>query len=130
MLFRSEYADPAPLWNAFPSSTTGKPSKYTLIGTKLYWRRIPDATYTGKLFYYQTITALAASSDTNWLSTYYPDVYIYGACLELAAFLQDDDRVTTWKGAFDEAVKDITNDDQAARWSGPPVRPQFDFRQV
>ena len=44
--------------------------------------------------YYQAITTLASDSDTNWLLTYEPDLYLYTALLHAAPFLQDQQRAT------------------------------------
>ena len=78
-----------------------------------------------RLVYYKAVTALSAANTSNELLVAAADAYLYGACLELALHMADDPRVQVWKGAFDEALKDITEDDTAARWTGAPQAPSL-----
>lgn len=50
-----------------------------------------------------------AGDSTNWLLTNYPDVYLYGSCLEAALHLRDDNAIPTgtWKVLFDEAMMEL-----------------------
>jgi len=48
-----------------------------------------------------------ASDSTNWLLTNYPDAYLYGACVEVAAFIKNPEEAAGYKVLFDEVLKEL-----------------------
>jgi hypothetical protein len=61
------------------------------------------------LNYVAFLRPLQADLDFNWVSTYYSDLYLYGALKEAAVYLKDDARLQQWQGEFMrrlEGVKD------------------------
>jgi len=48
-----------------------------------------------------------ATDATNWLLTNYPDVYLYGACMEAAVHMRDDPAATAYKTLFDQALAEM-----------------------
>ncbi len=118
------------LHNDNPSTATGQPAAYAAFGPLLYLRPIPDTARALKIYYYNVPDPLSDSNTTNTLLSKYPDLLLYGALIELTAHISDDDRIQLWKGAFDEAIKDITNDNTLNRWSGVPIRSSIDVRLV
>lgn len=118
------------LINDYPSTAAGIPTAYALFGTSAYLRPVPDTARAAKLFYYASPAPLSASNTSNTLLTKYPDLLLYGALIEVTAHVEDDDRIQLWKGAFDEAIKDITEDNTLNRWSGAPIRSSIDVRSV
>lgn len=113
-----------------PDATPGKPLAFASYGTLFYFRRIPDSAYGAKLYYYLQPPPLSAANTSNTLLTKYPDLLLYGALIELTAHVEDDERIQLWKGAFDEAVKDITNDNTLNRWSGVPITAAINAKLV
>jgi len=113
-----------------PSTVAGQPTAFSSYGTSFYFRKIPDSAYAAKLFYYYQPTALSTTNTSNILLTKYPDLLLYGALIELTAHVEEDDRIQLWKGAFDEGIKDITDDNTLNRWSGVPLRGAIDQRLV
>lgn len=113
-----------------PSPSVGQPNSYATFGPNFYFRPIPSTAQSIKLFYYAAPTALSDSNTSNTLLTKYPDLLLYGALIELTAHIQDDARIQLWKGAFDEAIKDITDDNTTNRWSGAPIRSSIDVRSI
>jgi hypothetical protein len=79
-----------------------------------------------EIVYYQRLPALAEDEDTNWLTEKNPDAYIFGLCTEISAFAKDPMQFEVWKQRFNEAMIDITMEDQITRWSGPALRTQVD----
>ena len=114
----------------YPATSTGQPNSFSAFGTSFYLRPIPASAQDIKLFYFAAPTALSDSNTSNTLLTKYPDLLLYGALIELTAHVENDDRIQVWKGAFDEAIKDITNDNTTNRWSGAPLRSSIDVRNV
>lgn len=93
---------------------TGKPSYYTIIGTQIEVIATPDTGYTGELTYYGKISALSDSNTSNWLLAYAPDLYLYGALLEAAPYLKDDERLGTWSTLYTNSLGDMEVADQRA----------------
>lgn len=112
----------ANLFAEFADQATAQPQKFAVVGSNIHLRPVPDGVYTLKLFYYQSITPLSDSVSTNWLLEDAPDLYLYGSCLELSPYLGDDERIQVWKGAFDEGVRLLTEDNDTAKWSGVLVQ--------
>jgi hypothetical protein len=121
-----EFVDPTTLFNQYPSSATGRPEKYTIIGTNTaYLRPIPDGTYTTRLIYSASIPVLSDVQTTNWLLTGHPDIYIAAAMLELCIYLENDERLQFWKGYYDQKMNDLMGDDRNTRWSAVPTKPNL-----
>lgn len=51
-----------------------------------------------------TLTPLSTGSPTSTLLTEAPDLYVYGALLEAAPYLKNDDRVAMWEAKFTKAL--------------------------
>lgn len=92
---------------------SAEPEFYSLVGGSLQLLPAPDATYTSELTYYAKIPALASSS-TNWLLSAYPDAYLYGALVQAAPYLVDDERAVTWGTMFQAALNDIQMSNRVA----------------
>jgi hypothetical protein len=93
-----------------PINAAGTPTKYTIAGGSLVFWPIPGAATAARLRYRTRIPALSATNTTNWLLTAYPHAYLYGALLETAPYLKDDNRTQLWGALFAEAVSDVNND--------------------
>ncbi len=74
------------------------------------------------LTYIAAIPALSVESPTNWLLTQANDVYLYGALMHTAPFLQEDSRLQVWTALFASAVEDVNKSGRAARWSGSGLK--------
>jgi hypothetical protein len=79
-----------------------------------------------EVVYYQRLPELDKDDDTNWLTEKNPDAYIFGLCTEISAFAKDAMLFEVYKQRFNEAMLDITQEDQITRWSGPALRTQVD----
>jgi hypothetical protein len=71
-----DYASPKWLHDAYPTTESGTPRYYTIVGSTLKIR--PTGTSDIDYDYYKKIPALASNS-TNWLLTLAPQVYLNGA---------------------------------------------------
>jgi hypothetical protein len=104
------------------ADTTGRPITFTHIGEQFEVYPSPDGTYEVDFLYYKKIPALSDSNTTNWLLTDHPDVYLYGALLQAAPYLDDDQRIQVWSSFHGSAVQAITQESQKARYSGSGMR--------
>lgn len=100
---------------------TTQPTHWTVVGQQ--FEVIPaDSGFDYELMYHARIPALSASNPSNWLLVKAPDLYLYGACLEAAPYLKDDDRLTTW-GTLRQQVIDAMNlESQRAKYSQTQLR--------
>lgn len=107
----------------YPANTwTGVPAVYCLLGDQLQFGPTPDAAYPISLAYYQRFTALSGDSDTNWLLTNHPSIYLFAALSEAEPFLMNDPRATTWEAKYANDVKLLQDADDEALRSGSAMR--------
>jgi hypothetical protein len=114
-------------------SATGEPREYAITANQFVLGPTPDDAYTLKLYYYQTVTPLAADGDTNWVLTNYPGVYYYGVLLHAAANgLGAPDARQGWVLAYQDAFKKLKNDQVRERsfGGGPLLRSDFASNRV
>jgi len=105
-------------------STSGTPLFYTQSGQQFQVIPGPDSgsAYTGELTYYAMIAALSAANTTNWLLTDSPDLYLYGALLQAAPYLQDDQRIQTWGTLYERCLNDLKVSDERSRMATSALR--------
>lgn len=72
-------------------------NQYTIVGTNFVFQSA-SSDYT--IDYYAAFAAFSGSSDTNWLLTYHPDVYLFGSLAEAALYTQDDPAMSMSKYRF------------------------------
>jgi len=90
-------------------------------GTELGFAPVPNDSFTAKIVYIAGLTLLADDSDTNWILDSHPDLYLYGALVESAPFLRDDERIAVWKAERDERMQDLDLLVQRRRYPTTPV---------
>jgi hypothetical protein len=104
------------------ANSTGRPTHYAHIGEQLEVFPTPGATYNMELLYFQKIPVLSDAAPTNWLLTDHPDAYLYGALVQAAPYLDDDQRLTVWGGLYGSTVNSINAESKKARYSGAGMR--------
>jgi len=113
------YTSPEQIANASVNKATG--NYYTLVNNALQIWPILDATKNLVLTYFGRITPLTSLNSSNWMSTIYPDCYIFGLLMEINAFVKDAEAMAAWKARFEEALGDIDFQDSKSTWSGPAL---------
>ena len=104
------------------ANTSGRPTHYTHIGDQLEVFPTPSGVFDVELLYYQKIPTLSDSVATNWLLTDYPDAYLYGALMQAAPYLDNDQKMQVWAGLYGSAVNSINAESKKARYSGAGMR--------
>jgi hypothetical protein len=100
-------------------TASGKPKFFGVVGGQFRIVPTPDSNYTTELTYYAKLTKLSSSVASNWLLASSPDIYLYGALLQAAPYLQDDARIQTWATLYERALNDSqTADDRSASSGG------------
>lgn len=90
------------------SNVAGQPRYFTIFGTEMELAPTPDGAYTIEMVYRKNIPALASNSP-NWLLTLAPDLYLYGAMMESAPYIKDDNRMATWAALYKLALDSLNN---------------------
>lgn len=99
------------------TSGSGRPTAFAVINGTLYFDITPDAAYSYILVVFGGHTALSVSP-TNSILTNSPDLYLYGALLEAAPYLEHDERVALWSQAFEKAVNEENIYRERAEYAG------------
>lgn len=114
-----EYASADWLDEAYPTTDSGDPSFYTILGSSLIVR--PVTTSSVEVQFYRTVPALSDSNTTNWLLTASPNAYLYGSLFEASLFIGDGSRAQQMYGMMMGAVGGLIRTDKRAL-SGTPAR--------
>ena len=110
-----EYRSPTALDSDFGGST-GKPQAYSIVGSEIKFRPIPDSAYTAEIIYIGSITALSDTNATNTILSRHPDAYLNGALVEAYMYLMDDGRAQVYDQKFTRAIEEIKKDEQRAHY--------------
>lgn len=116
-----KFYSPEALDAEYPSTGTGKPRAYSVIGTEILFAPAPDAVYEAEIAYIADIDALGDSTATNTILSRHPDVYLHGALTEAFAYLMDDGRASQHDQLFARAVAAIKSDEDRAKYGGSPT---------
>ncbi len=125
---RVEFLAPENFWMRNLATQTSLPKWFTIEGENIVFGPSPDTTYTGKLLYYQRFTALSDDADTNWLLTNARGVMLFGALLEAAPYLEDDQRSLLWSARYDDLVDKVKEANKRDRYTGAPLVARSDVQ--
>lgn len=112
------YMTPESGTREYGATANGAPRAYSSLGKVLKLIPTPDAAYTIELIYYNQLASLSDSRTTNNILTEFPALYLYGACLEGAIFLNDSDEITRFDAIFNRTLSDIQQSEEKARYGG------------
>jgi hypothetical protein len=70
------------------------------------------------MIYWKRFDTLSGTTTSNWLLANAPDVYLFGALAEAAAYLGDDTHWPQWEQRYQMAVQRLQSADDRSRWSG------------
>jgi hypothetical protein len=119
-----KFYTPQDFWKKWDATITGCPKAFTIEGVNMAIGPVPDGTYTGRLLYYRKFPALAASTDTNWILTNTPGIYLWGALLEAYRFIRNSDEaqkaLNTFSGLVNGANTANKTDSYASAWQASP----------
>jgi len=99
-------------------TTAAKPQYFTVVGSQFEFMPTPDAEYSLEMSYFGKIDALTADSDTNWLLTDYPDLYLYTSLMHSAPYLKDDERTSVWAQLATKAREELLARDASSSFNG------------
>jgi hypothetical protein len=103
-------------------TSAGKPNYFSVVGEQFEFAPTPDGEYSLEMTYYANIDALSSDSDTNWLLTDYPDLYLYTSLMHSAPYLKDDERIGLWANLAKKAKEELVESDASASYAGSTPR--------
>lgn len=103
-------------------ATNGVPKYYTIVGNQLELLPTPGGSYEAEMVYYAKIPQLSDTNTTNWLLNKHPDVYLYGALIQSAPYLKDDERIAVWMGIYEKLLEDIEVADERSLYAGSVIK--------
>lgn len=111
-------------------STYGTPKNYTVLAGQIIvspQKWVPTGA-TLELAYYK-FAPLSVTNVTNWLLTKYPNIYLYGALMQCAAYIDDKDTVAQWAAGMTAALGKLSKSDRKRKIGSGPlvVRPSAGF---
>jgi hypothetical protein len=116
--FALSYLSPESATREYGSVVSGQPKAYTNLGNNVKLTPTPDAAYGISINYFAKLRSLSDSVTTNDVLTEYPSLYLFGACLEGAIYLNDTEQTNRFGSVFEKAVSDVKRAEDAARYSG------------
>lgn len=100
------------------ADTAGEPRYYTISASQIELFPTPIGDYDGSMIYYAEVDALSDTTQSNWLLASAPDVYLYGALLHTAPYLQEDARLAVWASLYKEAVNTLNANSMRDQYGG------------
>ena len=118
------YSTPATMDATSGTSTTGRPSTFTILGDTIRFSPKPDATYTAKMNYFKKFPALTSSVATNYILKSHPAIYLYGSLFHAANFLGgiNPQQVQVWQQMFGTAMERLELNDREDEYNGSPLQ--------
>ena len=116
--FALSYLSPESATREYGTITTGRPRAYTNLGNNIKLTPTPDAAYSISINYFSQLRSLSDSVTTNDVFSDYPSLYLFGACLEGAIYLNDTEQTNRFGTVFEKTVSDVKSAEEAARYSG------------
>ena len=116
------YTTPASMDTTNGTSTTGKPTTFTILGDTLRFSPKPDATYTAVMNYFKKFPALSSTVATNYILGSHPAIYLYGSLFHAANFLGgiNPQQVQTWQQMYATAMERLELNDREDEYNGSP----------
>ena len=96
----------------------GKPKAYSIVGTEILLRPIPDAAYTLEIVYGENVQALSDEDTNNTILIRHPDAYLYGSLMNAYTYLMDETRASQYDQLFTRIMNEIIRDTEKARYGG------------
>ena len=112
------YRTPEQIDVEYPSTSSGTPVAFTIIGDEIQLRPVPSSTDTLEIAYFARPAALSDSNTTNWVITNAPDLLLYGSLIEAEGFLVNDERIGIWKSLYENAMRELNTQEFNGRYSG------------
>ena len=113
-----EYLSPESLSREYGGYTSGMPRAYTNLGKDIKLAPTPDGAYTININYFKKLNTLSDANATNLILTEFPELYLFGACLEGAIYLNDTEQLQRFMGLYQQTLGEVKAAEDSARYGG------------
>lgn len=72
---------------------------------------VPNATYSIDVLYYNQVTPLDVSNQTNLITQVAPQAMLYGTLLQAQGYLKNPEKLQLWQGLYDKAMLALKSED-------------------
>lgn len=93
---------------------TGRPYYWTITGSQLAFERPADQVYSLTLRYLQQ-AQLSSTTTTNYVLTNYPDLYLFGALVEAATYVQDWDTRDRFEQRYQDTLASVNHQEMRSQ---------------
>lgn len=107
-----------------------RPVYFSIFGDEMELAPTPNEAYTLEMIYRANLGPLSDANTSNWLLLKAPDLYLYGALMESAPYIKEDERIATWGAGYSMALDELnrlgarqSNDSGPTTVSLPGVTP-------
>jgi len=97
------------------------PAFYCIDAGKLLFHPMPASSVVIHFAYYQMVPPIGPTRDTNIFTEYHSDALLYGACLEAASYMVEDERIPVWESKYVAAVKGNNIDPSNVKKGSTPL---------
>lgn len=108
-------------YRQFHADVSGVPRYFTIFGDEIELIPTPDAAYTIEMIYRKIVPALSDVNPSNWLLACAPDAYLYGALLESAPYIKDDERIAVWTAGLVSVIDGLNNLGTTSAFNAGPL---------
>lgn len=117
------YHSPSSLDTSYSASAVGVPQGFSIVGTEMKLRPIPDSAYTAEIVY---IGSLGSISDTVTPTLFLrsPDLYLTGALVEAYSYLLDEARAAQYDQKFSRGIEEVRRDEERSHYGTGGLRIQ------
>lgn len=100
----------------------GVPKYIAREGDTFIFGPYPVEPMTVKGIYLQRFREFENETDTNWILTNHPDLFLYGTLRQAEPFIKNDSRLMMWDKMYQQARGRVRGSDRRERFSQPVVR--------
>lgn len=121
-----EYLSHNQIFTQFAGEDAGDPTNFTYEGDNFRFRPAPSSTITSTLVFWKEFDNLSDAQPTSGLLTNYPEILLYGTCLEVGIFLKSKLLTDQFAPLYQNAVDKAQLEDDKDRSSGSVLTPKSD----
>lgn len=103
-------------------STGGTPRVYCVQADQFRFSPVPSSGVTVEIDYYQSITPLDSTNTTNFVSTNWPEVYLFYTLYHAFMFIRNMDQAAVYKNSADAAIATIVKENQNRKYGGALIQ--------
>jgi len=94
------------------TTNSGPPDYYVHRGMNIELYPTPGEVYVIRIKYYAQPVAFTADADYDYITTFHPEAVIWGSALRGAIYLDDDQKIGKFEGAYGNAIQELTKREQ------------------